>query len=88
MSERVLLPETGVVYFGDLPVIAQSIGVWRRYDEPDGTEALRAELVLGEGVMVQVDQGQEVDIAGARWRVEEITEDPVHHRGHVVVAAV
>jgi len=29
-------------------------------------------------------EGEEVEIAGARWRVVELVEDPAHQRGDVV----
>jgi hypothetical protein len=35
---------------------------------------------------VDVAEGDEDEIAGARWRVAEITEDPVHRRGRVILA--
>ena len=85
MNERVSLPETGVVHFGDLPVIAQAIAVRERYGEPERGLALRAELVLGEGRRLEIDLGEEVEIAGERWRVAEIHEDPLHARGQVVL---
>jgi Family of unknown function (DUF6406) len=85
MSDRVTIPETGQVTIDGVPVMAASI--WER--EPlgrDGAHALHVELTLGEEQGVDLARGEEIEIAGASWRVEEIVEDPEHRRGSVVLA--
>lgn len=60
--------------------------IWER--EPiggEGPSALRAQISVDEEPPVDVAKGEEVEIAGARWRVVEITEDPVNRRGGVIL---
>ena len=51
----------------------------------EGPSALHAQITVDEEPPVDVAQGEEVEIAGARWRVVELVEDPVHQRGDVVL---
>jgi hypothetical protein len=63
-----------------------AFNIWER--EPiggEGPSALRAQISVGEEPPVDVAQGDELEIAGGRWRVTEIVEDPVHHRGDVFI---
>lgn len=58
--------------------------IWVR--EPLGREgplALRAQISVDEEPPVDVAEGDEIEIAGSRWRVVEIVEDPEHQRGDV-----
>lgn len=38
---------------------------------------------MNEDPPVDVAEGEEVEIAGRRWRVVRLVEDPVHQRGDV-----
>jgi hypothetical protein len=49
----------------------------------EGPSALRAQITVDEEPPVDVAEGEEVEIAGHRWRVARIVEDPVHQRGDV-----
>jgi hypothetical protein len=49
----------------------------------EGAPALRAQITVDEHPPVDVAEGEEVEIAGGRWRVARIVEDPVHQRGDV-----
>ena len=63
--------------------------IWER--EPlgrEGPSALRAQITVEEDAPVDVAEGEEVEIAGARWRVVDITEDPVHRRGGVILERI
>ena len=58
--------------------------IWER--EPLGREgplALRAQISVDEEPPVDVAEGDEIEIAGSRWRVVEIVEDPENQRGDV-----
>jgi hypothetical protein len=74
---RLRLHETGQVQVDGAWVAAASIA------HRDG--ALRAQVGVDEEPAVDVAEGDEVQIAGSRWRVVEIVEDPVHHRGDVFI---
>jgi hypothetical protein len=79
------LRETGQRQVGGAWVSAANI--WER--EPlgrDGPSRLHAQISVDEDPPVDVAEGDEVEIAGARWRVAEITEDPVHRRGRVILS--
>jgi hypothetical protein len=63
-----------------------ALNIWSR--EPLGREgpfALRAQIAVDEEPPVDVAEGDEIEIAGTRWRVVEIVEDPAHHRGDVFI---
>ncbi len=45
----------------------------------------REQITVDEEPPVDLAQGEELEIAGARWRVVEIVEDPVHQRGDVIL---
>jgi hypothetical protein len=45
-------------------------------------------ITVEEEAPVDVAEGEEVEIAGARWRVVEITEDPAHRRGGVILERI
>jgi hypothetical protein len=77
--ERLELPETGQAFHAGHAVVASNI--WAR-GEP---AALRAQLVIDEERPFDVAEGDEVAIGDERWRVEQIVEDPVNRRGHVVL---
>ena len=49
----------------------------------EGPSALRAQITVNEDPPVDVAEGEEVEIAGRRWRVVRLVEDPVHQRGDV-----
>jgi len=49
----------------------------------EGPSALHAQITVDEEPPVDVAEGDEVEIAGNRWRVVELVEDPVHQRGDV-----
>jgi hypothetical protein len=51
----------------------------------EGPSALRAQISVDEEPPVDVAEGEDVEIAGARWRVVEIAEDPVNRRGGVIL---
>ncbi len=51
----------------------------------EGRSALHAQITVDEEPPVDVAEGEEVEIAGARWRVVALVEDPVHQRGDVVL---
>jgi len=51
----------------------------------EGPSALHAQITVDEEPPVDVAEGEEVEIAGARWRVVELVEDPAHQRGDVVL---
>ena len=81
---RLELHETGQSQVDGAWVSAANI--WER--EPlgrDGPSALRAQISVDEEPPVDVAEGDHVEIAGARWSVVEIVEDPVHRRGGVVL---
>jgi hypothetical protein len=85
---RLELPETGQVFHEGHAIVAANI--WERAPirEPDGPVALRAQVIVGEGVRNDVAEGDEIAIGDERWQVEEIVEDPVNRRGHVTIARV
>jgi hypothetical protein len=76
--ERLELVETGQAFVGGHAVVASNI--WER----DG--ALRAQITIDEERPFDVAEGDEVALAGGRWRVEEIIEDPAQRRGRVVLS--
>ena len=79
---KLRLHETGQAQVDGAWVGAANI--WAR--EPLGGEgpfALRAQITVNEERPVDVAEGDEVEIAGSRWRVVEIVEDPAHQRGDV-----
>jgi hypothetical protein len=81
---RLQLHETGQCQVDGHWVGAANI--WAR--EPiggSGPSALRAQITVDEEPPVDVAEGEEVAIAGARWRVVEIVEDPAHQRGDVIL---
>ena len=81
---RLELHETGQSQVEGTWVSAANI--WER--EPigrDGPPGLHAQITVEEDAPVDVAEGDEVEIAGARWRVVEITEDPAHRRGGVIL---
>jgi hypothetical protein len=49
----------------------------------EGRSALRAQITVNEDPPVDVAEGEEVEIAGRRWRAVKLVEDPVHQRGDV-----
>jgi hypothetical protein len=82
---RIEIPETGQVLVGDLLVSAANIWTREPVGRPDGLTALRVQLAIGDAPPVDLQAGDEVDIAGETWTVEELIEDPVHRRGGVVL---
>ena len=48
-----------------------------------GRSALHAQISVDEEPPVDVAEGDEIEIAGSRWRVVQIVEDPAHQRGDV-----
>jgi hypothetical protein len=79
---RLQLHETGQAQVDGHWVGAANI--WER--EPlggEGPSALRAQISVDEEPPVDGAEGDEIEIAGARWRVTKIVEDPVHQRGDV-----
>jgi hypothetical protein len=79
---RLQLHETGQRQIDGAWVGAANIGE----REPVGREgpfALYTQIMIDEEPPVDVAEGEAVEIAGARWRVVEIVEDPVHQRGDV-----
>jgi hypothetical protein len=84
---RLELHETGQSQVEGTWVSAANI--WER--EPvghDGPSGLHAQITVEEEAPVDVAEGEELEIAGARWRVVEITEDPVHRRGGVILERI
>jgi hypothetical protein len=84
---RLELHETGQSQVDGAWVSAANI--WER--EPLGREGpagLYAQIAVDEEPPVDVAQGDEIRIAGAGWRVVEITEDPVHRRGGVILERI
>ena len=84
---RLELHETGQSQVEGTWVSAANI--WER--EPlghDGPAGLRAQITVEEEPPVDVAEGEELEFAGARWRVVEITEDPVHRRGGVILEQI
>ncbi len=76
------LHETGQTQVDGAWVAAVNLGA----REPLGREgpfALRAQISVDELPPVDVAEGDEIEIAGSRWRVVEIVEDPAHQRGDV-----
>jgi hypothetical protein len=87
VSDRIEIPETAQVRVGGIWVSAANI--WER--EPlghDGPSALHAQITVEEEPPVDVAQGEELEFAGARWRMIEITEDPVNRRGGVILERI
>ena len=79
---RLRLHETGQLQVDGAWVGA--FNIWVR--EPiggEGPSALRAQISVDEEPPVDVAEGDELEIAGSRWRVVEIVEDPAHQRGDV-----
>jgi hypothetical protein len=81
---RLELHETGQAQVGGHWVGAANIFA-REPIGREGPHALRAQITVDEEPPVDVAEGEELEIAGARWRVVEIVEDPVHQRGDVVL---
>jgi hypothetical protein len=84
---RLELHETGQSQVDGAWVSAANI--WER--EPlggDGPVALHAQITVEEEAPVDVAEGEELAIAGARWLVVEITEDPAHRRGGVILERI
>jgi hypothetical protein len=72
---RLELHETGQSQVEGVWVSAANI--WER--EPighDGASALRAQITVEEDAPVDVAEGEELEFAGARWRVAAITKTP------------
>jgi len=78
------LHETGQTQVDGAWVAAVNLGT-REPLGREGPSALRAQIAIDELPPVDVAEGEEVEIAGGRWRVVEITEDPVHQRGDVIL---
>jgi len=74
---RLQLHETGQAQIDGAWVAAANIA------QRDGV--LHAQVGVDEEPAVDVAEGDEIEIAGSRWRVVEIVEDPVHHRGDVFI---
>ena len=84
---RLELHETGQTQVEGTWVSAANI--WER--EPlghDGPAGLHAQITVEEEPPVDVAEGEELEFAGARWRVVKITEDPVHRRGGVILERI
>ena len=84
---RLELHETGQSQVEGTWVSAANI--WER--EPlgrDGPAGLHAQITVEEEPPVDVAEGEELEFAGARWRVVKITEDPVHRRGGVILERI
>ena len=82
---RIEIPETGQVRVGELLVSAANIWTREPVGRPGGPNALSVQLGIGDAPPVDLQQGEEVEIAGETWTVEELTEDPEHRRGSVVL---
>lgn len=82
---RIEIPETGQVRVGDLFVSAANIWTREPVGRLDGPTALSVQLAIGDAPPVDLQQGDKVEIAGETWTVEELTEDPEHRRGSVVL---
>lgn len=82
---RIEIPETGQVRVADVLVSAANIWTREPVGRPDGPTALSVQLAIGDALPVDLQQGDEVEIAGETWTVEELTEDPEHRRGSVVL---
>jgi len=81
---RLELRETGQSQVDGAWVGAANI--WEREpNDHEGPSALYAQISVDEEPPVDVAECDELEIAGARWRVAAITEDPVHRRGSVVL---
>jgi hypothetical protein len=85
MSARITLPETGVVRVGGVPLTAVNIHEHAPFTRPDGPVAPTAQIHVGEEDTLEVQAGDEIEIAGQAYRVAAVTEDPVHQRGEVVL---
>jgi Family of unknown function (DUF6406) len=85
---RIEIPETGQVRVGDLLVSAANIWTREPVGRVDGPTALSVQLAIGDAPPLDLQQGDEVDIGGETWTVEELTEDPAHRRGNVVLVRV
>ena len=81
---RLRLHETGQTQVDGAWVGAANLGT-REPLGGAGPSALRAQIAVDEDPPVDVAVGEEVEIGGARWRVVEIVEDPVHQRGDVIL---
>lgn len=88
MSETVAIPETGQIQIGGRFVAA--FNIWRRtpLGRPDEPEDLYVEIKVEDDPGVDVRAGDELELAGTRWRVESVTEDPEERRGEVVLARI
>jgi hypothetical protein len=73
------------VRVGDVLVSAANIWTREPIGRPDGPAALSVQLAIGDAPPVDLQQGDEVAIADETWAVAELTEDPVHRRGSVVL---
>jgi hypothetical protein len=82
---RIEIPETGQVWVGELLVSAANIWTREPVGRPDGPNALSVQLAIGDAPPVDLQQGDEVDIAGETWTVEELKEDPENRRGSVIL---
>jgi Family of unknown function (DUF6406) len=79
---RLRLHETGQLQVDGAWVAAANIATREPFGR-EGAIALRAQIGIDEDPAFDVTVGEEIEIAGARWRVVEIVEDPVHQRGDV-----
>jgi hypothetical protein len=79
---RLRLHETGQAQVDGAWVGAANIAT-REPPGGEGPSALRAQIMIDEDPPLDVAEGDEVEIAGGRWRVVGITEDPAHQRGDV-----
>ena len=88
MSDRIEIPETAQVRVGSTWVSAANI--WQRepVGRPGAPSGLSVQLAIGDEPAVDVQQGEVVSIDGARWRVAELVEDPVHRRGGVILERI
>jgi len=84
---RLRLHETGQAQVDGAWVGAANIATRAPFGG-EGPPALRAQISVDEDPPLDVVEGEEVEIAGARWRVAEIVEDPAHQRGDVFLERI